>query len=49
MLILKKNITVIGLIKKIELWDQETLEKYEKNKNNFTDNDFDELANQINF
>tara|TARA_Y100001970_G_scaffold294159_1_gene447683 strand:+ start:8679 stop:9128 length:450 start_codon:yes stop_codon:yes gene_type:complete len=46
---IKKNITVIGLIKKIELWDQETLEKYEKNKNNFTDNDFDELANQINF
>ena len=46
---IKKNITVIGLIKKIELWDQKTLEKYEKNKNNFTDNDFDELANQINF
>ena len=46
---IKKNITVIGLIKKIELWDQKTLEKYEKNKKNFTDNDFDELANQINF
>ena len=46
---IKKNITVIGLIKKIELWNQETLDKYEKNKNNFTDTDFDELANQINF
>ena len=44
-----KNITVIGVIKKIELWDERTLEKYEKNKDNFTDSDFDELANQINF
>ena len=40
---------VIGAIKKIELWDKDTLEKYENTKDNFTDNDFDELANQINF
>ena len=46
---IKKNITVIGVIKKIELWDKKTLDKYEKNKNNFTDSDFDELSNQINF
>ncbi len=46
---IKKNITVIGVIKKIELWDKKTLDKYEKNKDNFTDSDFDELSNQINF
>ena len=46
---IKKNITVIGVIKKIELWDIKTLDKYEKNKDNFTDSDFDELSNQINF
>ena len=46
---LSKNIMVIGVIKKIELWDKKTLDKYEQNKDNFTDNDFDELANQINF
>ena len=46
---IKKNITVIGVIKKIELWDKKTLDEYEKNKDNFTDSDFDELSNQINF
>jgi len=46
---IKKNITVIGVIKKIELWDKKTLDKYEKNKDNFTDSEFDELSNQINF
>ena len=46
---IKKNITVIGVIKKIELWDKKILDKYEKNKDNFTDSDFDELSNQINF
>ena len=46
---IKKNTTVIGVIKKIELWDKKTLDKYEKNKDNFTDSDFDELSNQINF
>jgi len=44
-----KNVMVIGVIKKIELWDQSTLEKYENTKDNFTDNDFDELAKEINF
>ncbi len=37
------------MIKKIELWDKETLERYEKNRRSFTDNDFDDLANKINF
>ena len=46
---INKNITVIGVIKKIELWDKKTLDKYEKDKKSFTNNDFDELANQINF
>lgn len=44
-----KDITVIGVIKKIELWDKKILDKYEKNKKNFTDSDFDDLANQISF
>ena len=44
-----KNVMVIGVIKKIELWDQSTLEKYENTKDNFTDDDFDELAKEINF
>ena len=44
-----KNVMVIGVIKKIELWDQSTLEKYENTKDNFTDTDFDELAKEINF
>ena len=39
----------MGVIKKIELWDQDTLDKYENKKDNFTDNDFDELAKEINF
>ena len=46
---INKNVMVIGVIKKIELWDQSTLEKYENTKDNFTDNDFDELAKEINF
>ncbi len=46
---LSKNVMVIGVIKKIELWDKSTLDKYESKKDNFTDNDFDELANQIKF
>ena len=44
-----KNVMVFGVIKKIELWDQSTLEKYENTKDNFTDTDFDELAKEINF
>jgi len=46
---LSKNVMVIGVIKKIELWDKDTLNKYESRKDNLTDNDFDELANQIKF
>ena len=44
-----KDVMVIGVIKKIELWDQSTLEKYENTKDNVTDTDFDELAKEINF
>jgi DNA-binding transcriptional regulator/RsmH inhibitor MraZ len=40
---------VIGVIRKIELWDQDTLDKYENSKDSFTDDDFDDLADQINF
>ena len=44
-----KNVMVIGVIRKIELWDQDTLDKYENSKDSFTDDDFDDLADQINF
>tara|TARA_B100001250_G_scaffold356851_1_gene332200 strand:+ start:153 stop:614 length:462 start_codon:yes stop_codon:yes gene_type:complete len=44
-----KKVMVIGVIKKIELWDQDTLDKYENTKDNFTEDDFDELAQEINF
>ena len=46
---LSKNVMVIGVIRKIELWDQDTLDKYENSKDSFTDDDFDDLADQINF
>ena len=46
---IKKNVLLIGMIKKIELWDKGTLERYEKGKKSLNDNDFDDLSNKINF
>ena len=46
---IKKNITVIGVIKKIELWDQSTLNNHEKQKDFLSDEDFEDLADKINF
>ena len=46
---IKKNVLLIGMIKKIELWNKETLERYEKGKKSLNDNDFDDLSNKINF
>ena len=46
---IKKNVCIIGVIKKIEIWDPKKLAEYESKKNVLSDNDFDELANEINF
>ena len=46
---IEKNVCIIGVIKKIEIWDPKTLTEYESKKNILSDNDFDELANEINF
>ena len=40
---------MIGVVKKIELWDQSTLNNYEKQKNFLSDEDFEDLADKINF
>ena len=46
---INKNVCIIGVIKKIEIWDPKTLVKYESRKNILSDDDFDELADEINF
>ena len=46
---IEKNVCIIGVIKKIEIWDPKILTEYESKKNILSDNDFDELANEINF
>ena len=44
-----KEVLVIGVVKKIELWDQITLNNYEKQKQFLSDEDFEDLADRINF
>ena len=44
-----KEVLVIGVVKKIELWDQTTLNNYEKQKQFLSDEDFEDLADRINF
>ena len=46
---ISKEVLVIGVVKKIELWDQSTLNNYEKQKNFLSDEDFEDLADKINF
>ena len=46
---ISKEILVIGVVKKIELWDQSTLNNYEKQKQFLSDKDFEDLADRINF
>ena len=46
---IKKDVLVIGMIKKIELWDPVTLSDYEKQKDFLSDEDFEDLADEINF
>ena len=46
---INKDVSVIGMIKKIELWDPETLSKFENKNKSFDDDDFDLLADKISF
>ena len=46
---INREILVIGVVKKIELWDQSTLNNYEKQKQFLSDEDFEDLADRINF
>ena len=44
-----KDVVFIGMIKKIEIWDPLELEKFETAKLNIDSEDFEDLANDINF
>ena len=46
---IKKNVSVIGVIKKTEIWNPNTLENFESKTNLLSDDDFDKLADEINF
>ena len=46
---MSKDVLVIGMIKKIELWDPDTLSNYENQKDFLSDEDFEGLADEINF
>jgi MraZ protein len=46
---ISKEALIIGVVKKIEIWDKKTLLNYENQKNFLSDEDFEELANKINF
>ena len=45
---IKKEVLVIGMLKKIELWEPTILTKHEKRKD-LSDEDFEDLANEISF
>jgi len=46
---IKKDVLVIGMLKKIELWDPNTLNKFESNKGTLDKDDFEDLADRISF
>ena len=46
---IQKDVNVIGMIKKIELWDPAILNEQDKQGDLVEDKDFDDLANEINF
>jgi len=47
--LIKKDIKAIGMIKKIELWDPNTLIDKEKKETFLDDKGFNDLADEINF
>ena len=46
---IQKDVNVIGMIKKIELWDPEVLNEQDKRGHSVAGKDFDDLANEIKF
>ena len=46
---IKKDVIVIGMLKKIELWDPRTLDKFDKKNSSLNNHDFDGLADKISF
>ena len=46
---IKKDVLVIGMLKKIELWDPKTLEKFESKNGSLNNDDFEDLADKISF
>ena len=46
---IQKDVNIIGMIKKIELWDPTILNEQDERNDSVVDNDFDDLANEINF
>ena len=46
---IQKDVNVIGMIKKIELWDPAALNEQDNRGDNVVEQDFDDLANEINF
>ena len=46
---IQKDASVIGMINKIEIWEPSILSKQDANIDDIADNNFDDLANEINF
>ena len=46
---IQKDVNIIGMIKKIELWDLGVLNERDKRNDGVVDKDFEDLANEINF
>ena len=44
-----KDVIVIGMLKKIELWDPNTLQQFENSKGKLKNEDFEGLADKISF
>jgi len=46
---IKKEVIVIGMLKKIELWGPDSLDNFENQNKKLNDDDFEVLADKINF
>ena len=46
---IQKDVQIIGMIKKIELWDPKVLNEKDYGNGSVEDKDFDDLADEINF
>ena len=46
---INKEVAVIGMINKIELWNPAIISQMDANEEGIEDNNFDDLANEINF